>query len=142
MALAQIEVPDKLPPRAYVLAYDVEGWTTLDSFAESWRQALLKNRKAHLHGVAVLKRNWFVYQMAYTGSDVQIRKFSDNALLRLNSKLLKEIQGMQIAPVSSTRYLQLDIEETANPSLNTELQSRLTSLEPGSASRGRAKLCG
>lgn len=121
--MAQIEVPDELSPRAYVLAYDVEGWASLDSFAESWKQALLKNPNA-LHGVAVLKRNWFVYQMAYTASDVQVRKFSDNALLRFNSKLLKEIQGMEMAPVSSTRYLQLDLEETGSPPLNRTAHER------------------
>ena len=119
-ALAQIEVPYELSPRAYVLAYDMEGWASLDSFAESWKQALLKNPDAHLHGVAVLKRNWFVYQMAYTAPDVQVQKFSDNALLRFNSKLIKEIQGMAMAPVSSTRYLQLDLEETANKALNSD----------------------
>ena len=97
-----------------MLAYDTVGWASLDSFAKSWKQALLKNRNAHLHGVAVLKRGWFVYQMAYTGADVQVRKFSGNALLRFNSKLLKEIQGMQMAPLSSARYLQLDLEEISN----------------------------
>lgn len=123
-ALAEIEFPDDLPPRAYVLAYDVEGWASLDSFTESWKQALLKSPNAHLHGVAVLKRNWFVYQMAYTAPDVQVRKFSDNALLRFNSKLLKEIQGMVMAPVSSTRYLQLELEDTANPPLNRTARKR------------------
>lgn len=116
-ALAQIEYQDDVSPRTYVLAYDVDGWTSLDSFAESWKQALMKNPNAHLHGVAVLKQNWFVYQMAFTAPDVQVRQFSDNALLRFNTKLLNEIQGMEIAPVSSFRYLQLDLEETANPAV-------------------------
>jgi len=107
-ALAQVEMSDELPPRAYVLAYDVDGWEQLDSFAESWRKALLANPGAHLHGVAVLKRNWFAYQMAYTAPQVSIRQFSNHALLRLSSKLLDEIQGMQILPTSLSRYLQLD----------------------------------
>jgi hypothetical protein len=124
MALAQKEYAYPLSPRAYVLAYDVDGWASLDSFAESWKQALLKNRKAHLHGVAVLKRNWFVYQIAYTGADVQVRQFSGDTLLRFNSKLLKEIQGMEMAPMSSDRYLDLDLDETANPSLNRTTRKR------------------
>jgi hypothetical protein len=62
--------------------------------------------------------------MAYTGADVQVRQFSGDTLLRFNSKLLKEIQGMEMAPMSSDRYLDLDLDETANPSLNRTTRKR------------------
>jgi hypothetical protein len=57
---AMVEIPRTLAPRSYVFAYDVAGWKTLAGFAAAWKRALSASRNRHLHGAAVLSRNWFV----------------------------------------------------------------------------------
>ena len=111
---AMLEVPRQLAPRTYVFAFDAAGWKTIDSFASAWKRALSTVQRRHLHGVAVLNRNWFLYQLPYTDKRVELKTFSDNALLRFTNKLLTDISGMQMQQASLNRYLRLD-PEPSNP---------------------------
>ena len=77
--------------------------------------ALLGNKGAHLHGIAVLSRDWFLYQLPYQENEVKLEAFSGNALARLIGKLVDEISGMQMLPASLHRYLHLD--KTSNNAL-------------------------
>jgi hypothetical protein len=96
-----------LSPRTYVVAYDVKGWTTLEAFANTWEEQLLKNRRAHVHGVLVLARDWFFTQHAFTGEKVVLSKHDDNALARFLTKLLDDISSFEMLPAALHRYLDL-----------------------------------
>jgi hypothetical protein len=71
-----------LAPRAYLFAYRERGWKDIDSFKEELRQGLKNYPDAHIHGVAILKNNWFIHQEAYTGDAPTLHMYDDNCLLR------------------------------------------------------------
>jgi hypothetical protein len=64
---------------------------------------LKKYPEAHLHGVAVLKNNWFVHQEAYAENSPTLHAYDDNCLLRFTNALLHGVQSMPM--------LQMDIDE-------------------------------
>ncbi|HUG79421.1 MAG TPA: hypothetical protein VML57_18215, partial [Burkholderiales bacterium] len=66
--VATIEVPYNLPPRAFVFAYDCT-WETFDGFVEAVRKALIPS-SAHLHGVIVLSKGWYLHQVAHQPAGV------------------------------------------------------------------------
>lgn len=105
---AKAEFAVDLSPRTFVFAYDARDWVSIESFASSWKTALEASGKAHIHGVAVLSKNWFLWQVPFTGQAVELRQFSDNALLRFITKLLDSIASVQMFPMSVDRYLGLD----------------------------------
>jgi hypothetical protein len=101
------EVPDALSPRTFIVTYDVHQWSNLESFVRSWRRALLKNRKAHVHGIAVLSKNWFVYQVAHKPNDVVLKAFANNALARLVNQLLFSMSSFEVRAAAMHRYFGL-----------------------------------
>jgi len=93
------------PPRAFVFAYDAEGWRDAQSFATSWASALAAET-AHLHGVVVLTKDWFVYQVPFKKG---LRTYQGDALLRFQSALLSGVEGLAVsAPYDRERYYRLD----------------------------------
>lgn len=96
-----------LPPRSFIFAYDTNDWKTLDGFTKSLRKALVENGKAHLHGIAVLSKDWFAYQEAFGEGGVEIKNFSDNCLLRFVNELLHDISSMRIYQMAVDRYMKL-----------------------------------
>ena len=52
-----------LAPRSYLIALDC-GYSEIKSLEETVVQSLKEN-KAHLHGLLVLKKKWLLKQMAY-----------------------------------------------------------------------------
>lgn len=94
----------ELPPRSYLFAFHTDNWDSLDDFAASLQEALLRNPDAHLHGAIVLDRNWFVEQKAYTGEQRELIGFEDNCLLRFHNSLLHGIQSMPMGALDMDRY--------------------------------------
>lgn len=131
--LARVELPSDLAPRAYVVAYDTQAWSSLKSFVASWTRALSRNRDAHVHGVAVLSRDWFVYQVAHKPNEVKLKAFADHALARLVIQIVESVSGMEMRPASVQRYLQLD--RTSSPRLKATRRKQASALP---ASRRRA----
>ena len=68
-----------------------ENWMILNLIL---KKKLKKHRAAHLHGIVILDKNWFAFQEPYTGDEITIHVFSDNALLRFTNALLRGIQSM------------------------------------------------
>jgi len=120
--LALTEVPSDLAPRAFLVAYDVSAWSNLKSFVASCKRALSKNRAAHLHGVAVLSKDWFVYQVAYKPNEVKLKRFADHALARFVNQLVITMPGIEIFPAAMHRYLQLG--KTSNKALKRTRRKR------------------
>lgn len=93
-----------LPPRSYIFAYTKKGWRNINDFKLELEEKLKKYRSAHLHGIVILEKNWFAFQEPYTGDDVEIHVFSDNALLRFTNTLLRGIQSMPMNIASIDNY--------------------------------------
>lgn len=108
-----------LPPRSYIFAYAQEGWKNIEDFRSQLSEKLQEHPSAHIHGIVVLEKNWFAFQEAYTGDDVEIHAFDDNALLRFTNTLLRGIQGMPMNIASIDNYHRaglLDSFLAGNPS--------------------------
>lgn len=93
-----------LPPRSYIFAYAKKGWRTLVDFESHLTEKLQQHRSAHLHGIVVLDKNWFAFQEAHTGAQVEVHAFDDHALLRFTNTLLKGIQSMPMFITSLLDY--------------------------------------
>jgi hypothetical protein len=98
-----------LPPRSYVFAYAKKGWRTLADFKSYLKDSLQKHSSAHLHGIVILEKNWFAFQEPYSGNDVEIHAFKDNALLRFTNTLLRGIQSMPMDIASIDDYHRLGL---------------------------------
>ncbi len=92
-----------LPPRAFLFAYGKKGWKDLNAFENELRSELKKYPEAHIHGVAILKNNWFVHQEAHAKESPTLHVYDDNCLLRFTNALLHCVQSMPM--------LQMDIDE-------------------------------
>ena len=112
--VAQIEVIHRLAPRAFIFAYDAS-WKSAKGFVNALRIALTKVPEAHVHGVAVLAKEWFVYQVAGQ-NEVKLKHFTDHTLLRFINRMIHNIASLPIHQMSIDRYL-----NTEAPS-NTSLQ--------------------
>ena len=93
-----------LPPRSYIFAYANKGWRSKQDFKKYLEDKLLQYREAHLHGIIILDKNWFAFQEPYTGENVEVHVFDDNALLRFTNTLLRGIQSMPMNVVSIDDY--------------------------------------
>jgi hypothetical protein len=101
--VAPEDFQNTLSPRTYLFAYDTSAWSKIDSFKTYLRKSLLKNKQAHLHGVVVLSKNWFVYQEPFEPS-VVLKSFADNALLRFVHKLTYDISSVPMHTLSLDKY--------------------------------------
>jgi len=92
----------KISPRTYLFAYSSSKFKNLTTLTNYIRRKL-KHSNAHLHGLIVLDKGWFLYQEPYT-SDIKLIRFNKDALLRFVHKLTYDIQSMKILPVSLEKY--------------------------------------
>jgi hypothetical protein len=85
--VAGIEVIQRLAPRAFIFAYDAS-WKSAEGFVNALKNALKKVPEAHVHGVAVLAKEWFVYQVAeHPQNDLKFKHFTDHTLLRFINRI-------------------------------------------------------
>ncbi|MEW6687086.1 MAG: DUF6602 domain-containing protein [Candidatus Edwardsbacteria bacterium] len=82
-----------LSPRAFLFAYTKRGWRTLENFNDFLTQSLFEFKDAHLHGIIVLEKDWFLYQEAYPKEGVEFHCHDNNSLLRFTNKMLHDIQS-------------------------------------------------
>lgn len=93
-----------LPPRAYIFSFAKKGWRDLKAFKEHLKEKLKEHSRAHLHGIVVLEKNWFVFQEAHTGEDVLLHGFDNNCLLRFANALLRGIHSIPMGVASIDDY--------------------------------------
>ena len=92
------------PPRAFVFAYDKKGWRTIDALVKSLEEAA-KERESHIHGLAVLRKDWYVTQEAYPEGDAKFHPYQGDALLRFVHDLLPSVASIPMHQMSTDRYL-------------------------------------
>jgi hypothetical protein len=72
---------------------------------EATRTALA-NYTAHLHGVIVLSKGWYLYQVArQPQASPRVKLFSDNALMRFTRNMMSSISSMHMGTAVMHRYL-------------------------------------
>jgi hypothetical protein len=99
------ELLSDLPPRAFVFAYEQRGWKNLSDLVGSLKAAATEF-PAHIHGLAVLDRDWHVYQEAFAKNGPQFYASEGDALLKFVSGMLHSIGSIGMLPMSIDRYFQ------------------------------------
>ncbi|WP_439402642.1 DUF6602 domain-containing protein [Bradyrhizobium sp. DASA03068] len=101
-----------VPPRNYVLAFAQEGFG--DTFAEFKErlQERLENPDTFIHGVCILKDDWFAGRIAYKPAS-ELYGWSSDGLLRFYASLLKGQQNYTVHPIDLDAYLPDDTVESS-----------------------------
>ena len=121
MVVAPIEIVHKLAPRTFLFAYDAT-WERHDNFVKALEKALAKVPDSHIHGVVVLAKEWFAYQVAYAGNEPKVKHYLDNGLLRFVKHMIHCIASVPIRQMSIDRYL--NIEAPSKTPLQPTMQKR------------------
>lgn len=101
------EFHSKVPPRAFVFAYEQRGWKNLDDFLESLKEAY-RERPIHIHGLAVLDSDWFVTQEAYAEEPPKYHASEGDALLNFVNGMMHSIGSVKMMQMSIDRYYRKD----------------------------------
>lgn len=96
----------KKPPRAFVFAYDAT-YKTLNRFRKAWEKALDEVGAAHLHGVVVLKKDWYAFQVP-DSTPARLKVFSSHALMRFMNGMLDVLRATSIQEAAMHRYLKIE----------------------------------
>jgi hypothetical protein len=94
-----------LKPRAFIFAYAQEGWDHPEQLVTSLREAANETLPM-IHGIVVLKSDWYLVQEPYSKNGPQFVYSEGNALLKFTNGLLHSIGSMKMRPMSIDRYLQ------------------------------------
>jgi hypothetical protein len=101
------EIPEKLPPRAYLFAYEAKNLGTFEDFRQRLQDELTGRRDVHLHGTVVLKEDWFFTQEPFTGERAIVHGRKGDSLLRFVSMLIHSMGSFPMGPASIDRYIKL-----------------------------------
>jgi hypothetical protein len=104
VSLVWSEVPGILAPRSYIFAFDTS-YRSIEALQRAMEKASSKH-DAFFHGVIVLNKNWFVYQLATRKPEP--KKFgykAEAAVLDFVLKLSKDTIRYRMYPANMERYL-------------------------------------
>lgn len=95
---------ERTPPRNYIVAFTQKGLgPSYQHFCDKLR-ACLDEDNSHVHGVCVLKENWFAGRRAYR-TPAELFGGDKNGLLTLYSHILKAQQNYNVHAVNLDAYL-------------------------------------
>jgi hypothetical protein len=90
--------------RSFIFSYNAR-WSTPEAFQQAIARTFSKPG-AHLHGIIVLEKGWFMRQLAYK-SPAQFNFFADNALARFVAHMIDEMSLVPVGPAALDLYLKL-----------------------------------
>lgn len=93
-----------VPPRNYVIAFEQSGFGRSYSEFKKKLSASLENPDTFIHGVCILKDDWFAGRIAYKPAS-ELYGWDSNGLLRFYSALLKGQQNYNVYPIDLDAYL-------------------------------------
>jgi hypothetical protein len=102
--VGEFETTDTLPPRSFVFAIN-SAYADIETVEANLRESTEKNG-AHIHGLAVMDKDWFFQQVAFTNPN-QFRRIEGQSLAAFCAAVLDSIQSITILPASMKRYLGL-----------------------------------
>jgi hypothetical protein len=98
------EILTKLAPKAFVVAM-ISAYGSISSLEATLREQTELNG-AHIHGLAVLDKDWFFTQQPYKNPH-QFSRREEHALAAFCAAVLANVQSMSMGPASMRRYLGL-----------------------------------
>ena len=102
----------KKPARAFVFAFETS-YATAEGFRKAWQKALDKVGTAHIHGVVVLNKNWYAFQVPYE-TPARVKIFTDHALMRFMNGMLHLLRSTRIYEAATGRYLKIETPPSEN----------------------------
>jgi hypothetical protein len=102
--VSEIEVENTLPPRAFAFAIS-SPYASIGNLESALKGGAV-SAGAHIHGLAVLERDWFLRQLAYR-DPIEFISRENQALAAFCATVLADIQSIGIFPASMRRYLGL-----------------------------------
>jgi hypothetical protein len=100
----QWEIAEPLAPRSFLFAIN-SAYTDIEAVEAKLKAATVEN-DAHLHGLAVMDRDWFLSQTPYRVPPEFVRD-EGKSLAAFCASVLDSIQSMFMQPASMSRYLSL-----------------------------------
>jgi hypothetical protein len=98
----EIELASSLAPRSFMFAINSDYADILK--VESALKEYTEKNGAHVHGLAVLDKDWFFHQLPHKDPNEFTRKES-HSLAAFCTSVLSSIQSMEMHPASMRRYL-------------------------------------
>ena len=98
----ELQMPEPLPPRSFIFAIRTE----YGSAQAIENQLKVSATEGHIHGLAVLEKDWFIHQVAYKLPPKYV-VMEGKALAKFCATVLHSIQSMQILPASMQQYLKI-----------------------------------
>ncbi len=86
---------NKTPPRSYIFSFSKKGWRNIEAFGSHLQKKAELYSDSHLHGICILDKDWFAYQIPYSEKK-EFEHFENHSLLRFTNKLLRGIQSFEI----------------------------------------------
>jgi Domain of unknown function (DUF6602) len=99
------------PPRAFVFAFDQKGIGSIDKLQDALRAAVARTG-AHIHGLVVANKDWYVYQEAFADGRLFHPAVGD-ALMRFVRGMLGSMGSRRVGPAWMNRYLEPEPPQTA-----------------------------
>lgn len=97
----------KKPPRAFVFAYDTS-YRTLAGLQKALQRKIDEVGTAHLHGIVVLKKDWYAFQLPNKAPS-ELKVFKGDALMRFTSAMLDLLRATKIEEAEMNRYLNIEM---------------------------------
>lgn len=93
-----------VPPRNYVIAFEQKGFGRTYSDFKEKLSSNLENPDTFIHGICILKNDWFAGRLAYKSAS-DLYGWDRDGLLRFYSALLKGQQNYSVYPIDLDAYL-------------------------------------
>lgn len=104
LVAAEIQTPAPLPPRSFIFSVRSD-YGSLQSI-ETELTTAVEAKKAHVHGLMVLEKEWFLHQVAHE-TPPRFFRMEGRALAHFCAMVLYNVQSMEIRPASMRPYLKL-----------------------------------
>ncbi len=102
--VGEFEIADELPPRSFIFAIN-SAYGDIFAVEDNLRKSSEENG-AHIHGLAVLDKDWFMEQVAFRSPHQFVRR-EGQSLAAFCAAVLFNIQSIKVRPASMKRYLGL-----------------------------------
>jgi hypothetical protein len=104
--LQKVEIKGDQSPRAFLFAFDAS-WASADALADALTNAAVDVPASHLHGIVVVSKSWYLYQVAYSNPP-RFKVRTDRALLRFTSGMTHNLSSVAMGAASMDRYMDFD----------------------------------
>ncbi len=102
IVVAEREIAASLPPRSFIFAVN-SSFGSISAVELKMREVTTENG-AHVHGLAVLEKDWFLSQTPYRRPH-EFEARERQALAEFCATVLRSIQSIKVRPASMGRYL-------------------------------------